>query len=100
YSFDNNSQKGFVSSNRSGLAENVANDNIYQVVQIQPLKEVEVMAMVINAETGDPVNGASVVVYDDQEEEVATAMTNSSGGTNFTLPGKKGYMLQVNADEY
>lgn len=101
YSYDNASKEGFVSSNRGALSEeNVGNDNIYQVVQIQPLQEIEVMAKVVNAETGDPVGNASVVVYDDQDQEVAKAMTATNGSTSFNLPAGKAYMLQVNAEEY
>ena len=100
FTFNVNEESGFVSSNRSGIEETVANDNIYRVMQIQPLDEIIVNSKVVDAETGKPIAGATVIVYDTEENEIAKAMTTPQGEADFTLPGSVDYSIQVNADDY
>ena len=100
FTFNINEESGFVSSNRSGIEETVANDNIYRVMQIQPLDEIIVNSKVVDAETGKPIAGATVIVYDTEENEIAKAMTTPQGEADFTLPGSVDYSIQVNADDY
>ncbi|WP_121667981.1 OmpA family protein [Mesonia aquimarina] len=102
FSFSTSDKKGYVSSNRGGLAEDAqtASDNIYRVVQLQPIEEIDIMVKVINAETGAPVANAEVVTYNDEEAEMGTKMTGTSGSTNFTFVAGSDYTLQVNAPKY
>ena len=100
FSFNVEKETGFVSSNRGGIEETVANDDIYQVAQIQPLDEIKVMTSVVDAETGEPISGATVIVYDSEENEISKAMSTEEGKADFTLPGSVDYSIQVNADDY
>ena len=102
FSFSTSEKKGYVSSNRGGLAEDAqtASDNIYRVVQLQPIEEIDIMVKVVNAETGAPVANAEVVTYNDEEAEMGTKMTGTSGSTNFTFVAGSDYTLQVNASKY
>ena len=101
YNYNTESKEGYVSSNRGGVAENVANDNIYKVVQIIPLDELMLSVNVVDSETDQAIEGAEVVVYNtNTEEQVATANTTSEGIVEFTLPEGVAYDVQVNADDY
>lgn len=98
--FDLNEETGFVSSNRGGVAENVANDNIYMVKQIAPLEEIMLEVKVIDSDSDEIIAGAEVLIYDEEDNEVASATTDADGVANFTLPGRIAYDVQVNADDY
>jgi len=100
FTFNYTEEAGFVSSNRGSSTKNLANDNIYRVIQIQPIDEIKVMTMVVDVETGRPISGATVMIYDADENEIAKAMTTPNGKADFTLPGSIDYSLQVNAPEY
>ncbi|MBW2960297.1 OmpA family protein [Mesonia aestuariivivens] len=100
FTYNPSTEKGFVSSNRGVIEETVANDNIYEVTQIQPLEEIKIMTQVVDAESGSPISGATVVVYDAQENEVSKGMTTPAGKADFTLPGSVAYSIQVNAEDY
>jgi outer membrane protein OmpA-like peptidoglycan-associated protein len=58
------------------------------------------MTMVVDEETGDPISGATVTIYDAEENEISKAMTTPNGKTDFTLPGSVDYSVQVNAQDY
>lgn len=98
--FDLNEEKGFVSSNRGGVEENVANDNIYEVTQLAPLEEIMLEVKVVDSESNEVITGAEVLIYDDEDNEVASAMSDTDGLANFTLPGRIAYDVQVNAEDY
>ncbi len=98
--FDLNEEKGFVSSNRGGVEKNVANDNIYEVTQIAPLEEIMLEVKVVDSESNEVISGAEVLIYDNNDDQVASAMSDIDGLSNFKLQGKIAYDVQVNAEGY
>lgn len=101
YTFNLDAKEGYLSSNRSGVTENVANDNLYKVVQIIPLNELLVAVEVTDEETAKVIEGAEVVIYNtDTEEEIEKSITTEDGMVNFTLPEGVAYDVQVNAEGY
>jgi len=101
FTFNLDAKEGYLSSNRSGVTENVANDNLYKVVEIIPLNELLLAVEVTDEETAKVIEGAEVVIYNtDTEEEVEKSITTADGMVNFTLPEGVAYDVQVNAEGY
>ncbi|PZD76392.1 OmpA family protein, partial [Mesonia sp. K7] len=98
FSYDRTAKMGYVSSNRGSKDVLVANDEIYRVGEVEP--ELHLIVKVINSENGALIANADVDVYNDAGMKLAGKQTNASGLTDFNLPGKKKYELQVNAEEY
>lgn len=99
FTFNVNDKKGYVSSNRGGVQENVANDNIYLVEEII-IEKINVLVTVIDTETGAPIADAEVINYKG-ENQIGRKMTSEDGKTQFNeLLAGNDYTLQVNADDY
>lgn len=103
FTYNPDAGEGYVASNRGGASEeeeNLADDDIYKVVQIKPMKELNVETEIVNNETDDEIPGAEVVVYDQNETKIAEGVTNANGKTNFELKPEMEYTIQVNADDF
>ena len=103
FTLDPEAGEGYVASNRGGASEDqekLSNDDIYKIVQIKPLKELNVETKVVNQETGDEVKGAQVLIYDENENQVAEGVADGSGKTVFELKPEMEYTIQVNADNF
>lgn len=99
FTFNVEQKKGYVSSNRGGMQENVANDNIYLVKEIM-IEKIDILVTVINAETGAPIAGAEVINYTNNNQ-LGRSITSEEGTTQFNeLLAGEDYTLQVNANEY
>src|SRR5699024_7998410 len=60
-----------------------------------------IYAKVIDAETGRPIEKASVSAYSKDDQKLAAKTTDEEGFARIDLPGgKKHYDLQVSADNY
>jgi len=94
---DEESEEGFISSNREG---GLGGDDIYAIKKLQPLFDVLVTGTVTDAETGDPVSAASVTLYDDQGNKVLTKETNADGIVEFIVETGKQTALEVVMDGY
>jgi len=99
YTYNKANKAGYLSSNRGSVDMLVANDEIYRVGVIE-IKELDLIVKVINSETGELIEDAEVIIYNEDEVQVATQQTNEDAEAEFTLPGEKNYDIQVNADEY
>jgi outer membrane protein OmpA-like peptidoglycan-associated protein len=88
FSFSFNSEKNiaFLASNRSGI------DNLYKAI---PVCGVNVNAVVVDAKSGQPLQGASVSIIDAKKNVIMTQDTDSKGGVNYYVECDKGYTLQV-----
>ena len=93
FSFTFNTEKnmGFMASNRSGI------DNLYKAI---PVCGVSVNALVTDAKTGEPLQGASVSIIDAKKNVIATQETDANGTVNYYVECEKGYTLQVVKDGY
>lgn len=79
--YDNNTRKGFVTSNREG------NDNIYTVEKTgeeKPECQQQLLILVEDKHTGAIVHGAVVELFDDKFNTIVTSVTNENGAVLFT----------------
>ncbi|WP_053971047.1 OmpA family protein [Mangrovimonas sp. ST2L15] len=97
FTIDEESGEGFVSSNREG---GKGSDDIYQVFRLQPMCTVDLIAMVTDSQSGEPLQGASVSVYDDQGSMLLTQLTDAEGKATFLVECDKQSGLEVSLDGY
>lgn len=97
FTIDEESGEGFVSSNREG---GKGSDDIYQVFRLQPMCTVDLIAMVTDSQSGEPLQGASVSVYDDQGSMLLTQLTDAEGKATFLVECDKQSGLEVSMDGY
>ncbi|WP_047548726.1 OmpA family protein [Psychroserpens sp. Hel_I_66] len=94
---DEESEEGYVSSNREG---GMGSDDIYAIKKLQPLCDVLISGTVMDSKTGNPINAASVTMYDDQGNMVLSKVTNSDGTVEFIVECGKSSELEVKMDGY
>ena len=97
FNIDEETKEGYVSSNRDG---GLGGDDIYGIKRLQPLNDVLVASTVVDSKTGNPVNAASVTLYDDQGNKVLSKVTNSDGTVDFIIESDKDAELEVVLDGY
>ena len=97
FSLDEETEEGFVSSNRDG---GLGGDDIYAIKKLQPLCDVLITGTVTDSKTGNPINAASVTMYDDQGNSVLSKVTNSDGTVEFIVECGQGSELEVTMDGY
>tara|TARA_R110000751_G_scaffold41862_1_gene97788 strand:- start:629 stop:2254 length:1626 start_codon:yes stop_codon:yes gene_type:complete len=97
FSLDEETEEGFVSSNREG---GIGSDDIYAIKKLQPLCDVLITGTVTDSKTGAPINAASVSMYDDQGNKVLSKVTDSDGTVEFIVECDKSSELEVTMDGY
>jgi len=97
FRLDEESGEGFVSSNREG---GVGSDDIYAIKKLQPLCDVLITGTVTDSKTGNPINAASVTMYDSKENKVLSKVTDSDGTVEFIVECGEGSALEVSMDGY
>lgn len=97
FHLDEETEEGYVSSNREG---GVGGDDVYAIKKLQPLCDVLLTGTVIDSETRNPINAASVTLYDDQGNKVLSKVTNSDGTVEFIVECGKESELEVIMDGY
>ncbi len=93
FAFSVNTSKkiGFFSSNRSGV------DNIYIAI---PICRFEITTTVKNAENSTLIPGAKVSILDNQNNIIATQLTDKNGNTSFNLSCENTYTINVLKDKF
>ena len=97
FTIDEESEEGFVSSNRDG---GQGSDDVYAFKKLQPLCDVLITATVLDDTTREPVNGASVSLYDSEGNKVVTKTTNADGVAEFIVECEQDTELEVVADDF
>lgn len=97
FSYYPEKEAGYVASNREGLG---TVDNIYKLDLIVPMDETMLLVNVSDAENNAPINGAEVIVYDDEKNEVKRGMTNANGMVKLLVVSYENYDVQVNKADY
>ena len=97
FSLDEETEEGYVSSNREG---GLGGDDIYAIKKLQPLCDVLITGTITDDKTGNPLNAASVSLYDDQGNIVLSKVTDSDGTVEFIVECDKASALQVTMDGY
>ena len=97
FNIDEDTKEGYVSSNRDG---GLGGDDIYGIKRLQPLNDVLIASTVVDSKTGNPVNAASVTLYDDQGNKVLSKVTNSDGTVDFIIEADKDSEIEVVMEGY
>jgi len=97
FSIDEETEEGFVSSNRVG---GKGSDDVYTFKKLQPLCDVLISATVLDDTTREPLNGASVSLYDTEGNKVATKTTNENGVAEFIVECEEDTELEVLMDGF
>lgn len=92
FSWDPNTEKGYVSSNRKG---GKGSDDIYTVNAIEPPCDVNIDVTVINEYTDEPIFGAMVNLFDNDDTRLDTKTSNEAGNTKVTGDCNKDLMVQA-----
>ncbi|MBC3845869.1 PD40 domain-containing protein [Winogradskyella echinorum] len=97
FSIDEESEEGFVSSNREG---GKGSDDVYLIKKLQPLCDVLVSATVLDDKTREPISGASVSLYDAEGNKVTSKTTNDEGIAEFIIECEEDTELEVVMDGF
>ncbi|MTE27052.1 OmpA family protein [Winogradskyella ouciana] len=97
FTIDEEAEEGFVSSNRDG---GQGSDDIYAFKKLQPLCDVLITAIVLDDETRNPLNGASVSLYDAEGNKMATKTTNAEGIAEFIIECEQDTELEVVMEDF
>ncbi|WP_298507694.1 OmpA family protein [uncultured Kordia sp.] len=97
FTFNEESKKGFVASNREG---GKGDDDIYEVNLVNPICDVDFVITVTDKETGVILSGAKVVLADDQGNSVGTKTTDAEGKVVFKVECDKSSQLEASIDGY
>ncbi|WP_179339150.1 OmpA family protein [Winogradskyella ludwigii] len=92
FSIDEESDEGFVSSNREG---GKGSDDIYTFKKLQPLCDVLISATVLDDKTLEPISGASVSLFDAEGNKVVSKTTNGEGVAEFIVECEEDTELEV-----
>lgn len=79
---DEEAETGYVSSNRAG---GQGSDDIYAFKKIQPMCDVLVQVTITDDETGKPIPGATVSLFDEQGNKLVTKEANQQGFVEFLV---------------
>jgi len=100
YILKNDINEGYFSSNRDG---GKGDDDIYHFKASPPLKiecDQVVTGTVKDLKTGDLIDGAIVVLFDDKDGEVNSSTTGADGSYKFTVDCKKSYKIVASKENY
>ncbi|MDT8346524.1 MAG: OmpA family protein, partial [Flavobacteriaceae bacterium] len=76
YKFNAETKEGFMASNRD---KGKGSDDIYHVKELQPLCDVLINIVVKDEKTGKPIPGASVVLFDTDENQIGSKTADENG---------------------
>jgi len=97
FSINEETELGFVSSNREGGA---GSDDIYAIKKLQPLCDVLISVITLDAKTTTALSGASVGIYDTEGNLLSTKTTDENGKTEFIIECETDTQLQVVMEDY
>jgi outer membrane protein OmpA-like peptidoglycan-associated protein len=97
FTFDEESKKGFVASNREG---GKGDDDIYEVELINPICDVDYVITVTDRETGAVLSGAEVVLADDQGNSLGSKVTDAEGKVVFKVECDKESVIEASIQDY
>ncbi len=97
FSIDEATKIGFFASNRPGGA---GSDDIYSFEQIAPICEVELTVKVVDSRTNEALVNASVLVFGDDNVQVASKMTNANGEIIFMYECDQAFRVEASMETY
>ncbi len=92
FSYDPTTKTGFMASNRKG---GKGSDDIYSVTGVEPPCEVSMDVNVINEYTKEPIFGARLDLYDNQENRLSTKTSGEDGHGTLLAECEKEHIIQA-----
>jgi outer membrane protein OmpA-like peptidoglycan-associated protein/tetratricopeptide (TPR) repeat protein len=100
FSYNPNTEKGYVASNRVEKRNEERTDHIYAVKLTHPLEQTLISVEVIDAKTEEFMENVQVIFYDKEGEEYSRSETNGNGLSKNYLPTTQEFDIQVNRMGY
>ena len=97
FTIDEESQKGFFASNRSGGS---GSDDIYAFDLIIPVCDVALAVQVTDAKTGKVLPMTAVAIYDESNNKVADKTTDENGYVRFKYECNQSFKVEANREMY
>jgi outer membrane protein OmpA-like peptidoglycan-associated protein/tetratricopeptide (TPR) repeat protein len=97
FTINEETEEGFVSSNRDG---GKGSDDVYAFKKLQPLCDVLITATVLDDKTREPLNGASVSLFDSEGNSIVSKTTNAEGIAEFIVECEEDTELEVVMDGF
>ncbi len=96
FSINDATQEGFVASNRGGSSEE-GSDNIYNIREICVST---INSIVKDANTNRPLSGATVALYDSNQNRLTSKMTGADGKATFEVECDQNISVQASLNGY
>ena len=96
FKFNSTTNEGYVSSSRKG---GKGSDDIYKIKKIE-LCEVNLIVLVVDANTNAPISGARLDLFDNMENKLKSKTTNASGNESFEAACDQGHVVQAFKEGY
>ena len=97
FTIDEETQKGFFASNRSGGS---GSDDIYMFDQIVPLCDVVLTVQIVDSKTGAILPMTSVVIYDENNNKVGNKTSDENGNVQFRYECNQAFKVEANREMY
>jgi outer membrane protein OmpA-like peptidoglycan-associated protein/tetratricopeptide (TPR) repeat protein len=97
FSINEESEMGFVSSNRDG---GKGSDDVYAIKKLQPLCDVLISTVITDAETNAPLAGAYVSLFDKDENIITSKTTDANGLVEFMVECEDVNIITATANDY
>ncbi len=97
FRIDENTNEGFVSSNREG---GQGSDDVYAIKKLQPLCDVQIISTVVDKKTGNPIPEATATLYDSKGNKLASKQTDNNGIAEFIVECDTETNLEVSMTDY
>ncbi|PHS10475.1 MAG: cell envelope biogenesis protein OmpA [Kordia sp.] len=97
FTIDEESQKGFFASNRSGGA---GSDDIYAFEQIIPVCDVTLTVQVVDSKTKAILPMTAVVIYDENNNKITNKTTDENGNVQFKYECNQAFKVEANRELY
>lgn len=91
FTFNKEKNSGYLSTNRTG------DDNIYSSV---PVCKGQILTIVKNAKTGEPLANSRVVISDDKKKVLETKTSNEKGEVLYDAECQKAYVVEAFKDGF
>lgn len=93
-------KRGFVSSNRTETDGNFVYDNIYTFIENEPLTEAIIHGCVTDKDTGEPIPGAIVTLFDPNDKVYKEITTGEEGCYSTTVNRLHIYRIRAEKEDY
>jgi len=95
---DSNTRKGYFSSNKKGGA---GNDDIYKFTETKKLVcERTLTGTIFDSKANEKIEGAKVILFDENHQQIAEAITLQDGTYSFKVNCNKKYFVRVERKQY